>query len=62
MTRHGALSDALKADPRLANHPDWIQAYIAYHVGLLDRLLSGADVAATSSDIAALARIGEHRT
>lgn len=62
MTRHNALSEALKADPRLSNHPDWIQAYAAFHVALLDRLLSGADIAATSSDIAALARIGEHRT
>lgn len=62
MTDHSAIVKAVRSDPRLASHPDWIRAFAEFHATLLDRLLSGADIAATSADIAALARIGEHRT
>jgi len=57
---HTRLAEAIKDDPR--ERPDWIIAYVEQNLRLLDRLMSGGDIAQIAGDIEALGRICAHRT
>lgn len=62
MSYHQHLSEALRTDERLGTRPDWIVAYVEQNLRLLDRVMSGGDVAQIAADIEALGRICAHRT
>jgi len=59
---HTFLADELSTDPRTLSRPEWIVAYVRQNLVLLDRIMSGGDIAQNASDIEALGRVCAHRT
>ena len=59
---HTHLFDALRGDERVNSRPDWIVAYVEQNLRLLDRIMSGDDIAKNASDIEAQGRVCAHRT
>lgn len=59
---HTRLYEALKEDERVNYRPDWIVGFVEQNLRLLDRIMSGDDIAKNASDIEALGRVCAHRT